>query len=114
MRSLLIMSAPLLMLGGLSACDDYGPHPAGWGYYDAAPYDGWYDGYYGDIYDGYWGDDGFFYYRPTGNDREFRRGDGDHFRHDQAQPGGNFRHLQGTFAPQKGYSMPHFHQSGRR
>ncbi len=113
MRTLLILSAPLLALGLTACVDDEGPHSMAYAEYGPAAYDGWYDGYYGNVYDGYWGDDGFFYYRVTDHDREFRRGDRDHFRHDQTPPSGNFQHLQGTFNPTHDYHMPHY-PHGRR
>ena len=53
----------------LAACAGYvdGPGYAGGPY----AYDGYYDGYYGDVYDGYWGDDGVFYYRHGANERGY-------------------------------------------
>jgi hypothetical protein len=44
-----------------------------------APYDGFYDDYYGPFDDGYWGDDGAFYYSDGVGG--FHRDDGGHFRH---------------------------------
>ena len=41
-------------------------------------------------------------------DRHFRRGDHDHFRRDQSAPGGNWRSMQGTFRPERGYRMPNY------
>ncbi|HEX7710323.1 MAG TPA: hypothetical protein VF418_05250 [Sphingomonadaceae bacterium] len=57
------------------------------GYY-GSPYDVWYDGYYGPIEDGYWGGDGYFWYSSG---RDWRRGDGNHFRRGAY---GNYRHYR--------------------
>lgn len=76
-------------------------------------YDGWYDGYYGDVYDGYWGSDGYFYYRHGGGDRSYYRGDRNHFAHGGSAPGGNYRHMQGSIQSQpQGVRMPHFGGGG--
>lgn len=110
-HSKLLIAAPLLL--GLSACADNGYYGARVGVYDPYPYYGWYDGFYGPIYDGYWGSDGFFYYRSSDRDRHFRRGDRDHFRREQASPGGKYRSMQGTFTPQRSFRMPHYPRKGR-
>ena len=74
----LAAAAPL----ALAACAEdyygtgYGNVSYGWRSY---PYDVWYDNYYGPFYDGYWGTDGFFWYRLFSTDRNYRRGDGNHF-----------------------------------
>ncbi len=76
-------------------------------------YDGWYDGYYGNVYDGYWGDDGNFYYRHGGNDRHYNRGDRNHFARGDSAPRGNYQHLQGSIQQQpQGVRMPHFSNGG--
>jgi hypothetical protein len=89
----------------LAACAGYvdGPGYAGGPYV----YDGYYDGYYGDVYDGYWGDDGGFYYRHGANERAYTRGDNAHFAR-QAPQGGNYRQLHATVTPSRGMNMPHF------
>ena len=96
----------------LSACDDeiYGGGGFGWG--GPYAYDGWYDGYYGNVYDGYWGNDGYFYYRRGDGDRSYYRGDRNHFARGAA-PGGNYQHLQGSINQQpQGVRMPHFSGGG--
>jgi hypothetical protein len=78
-----------------------------------APYDMYYDNYYGPIYDGYWGGDGYFYYRTSVTDRRYHRGDHNHFRHDQGN--GNWHRYQGTtHQPPHGTRMPHWtgHRGG--
>ena len=107
----------------LAGCAD-GPYGGGYGgggisigvgnYWDQGPYayDGYYDDYYGNIYDGYWGGDGAFYYRNSGYDRAYHRGDGDHFRHD-GDGGGQWQHIQGNMnRPDAGTRMPHFDYRG--
>jgi len=98
----LLMAAATLPL---AACVD-GPGPG----YAGTPYayDGFYDGYYGDVYDGYWGDDDAFYYRHGAGERGYTRGDGAHFAHQAPQGGGNFHQLHGSMTPGRGMNMPHF------
>jgi hypothetical protein len=66
----------------LSACAEGGGggHFAG-GYGPDAPYDVWYDGFYGDTPNGYWGADDAFYYQD--HDGHMMRDSGTHFRHSQ-------------------------------
>lgn len=92
----------------LSACANEGFGGSGyWG--GPVAYDGWYDGYYGDVYDGYWGSDGSFYYRQGGHDGSYHRGDRNHFAHGDSAPGGNYHHFQGSIQQQpQGVRMPHF------
>eukprot|EP01037_Dinobryon_pediforme_P001736 gene1736-1764_t len=82
--------------------------------YEAGPYayDGWYDGYYGQVYDGYWGDDGAFYYRHGNGDRAYLRGDGGHFARQAPQGPHNYQPLHGTMTPGQGARMPHFQNRG--
>ena len=84
---------------------DYGPV-----YTENYAYNGWYDGAYGSIYDGYWGTDGVFYYRNSAQERNFRRGDGSHFRRGElAQPGAQYHRLEGATRPVQGsVRAPHF------
>jgi hypothetical protein len=89
LSKVLIVSVAAALFAG---CADYSV-----GYYGPGPvadieYDGYYDGYYGQIYDGYWGDNGVFFYR-TGEGGRWSRGDTTHFRRDAA-PG--FNHIHGT------------------
>jgi hypothetical protein len=65
----------------LSACAHGGGGVYAAGYGHDAPYDVWYDGFYGDIPGGYWGPDGAFYYQD--HDGNFARDGGGHFRHGQ-------------------------------
>ena len=100
---------------GLGGCmGDYG-YGGGYGggvvmdYGSAYPYDGWYDGYYGNIYDGYWGNDGYFYYRGNDRDQQYRRGDRNHFRRDApGQRNHNYKPFRGEMRPQQGRQMPHW------
>ncbi len=89
----------------LAACVD-GPGPG----YASGPYayDGYYDGYYGDVYDGYWGDDDAFYYRRGPHDHAYIRGDAGHFAHEAPQGGGSYHAMHGSFTPGRGMNMPHF------
>ena len=84
-----------------------GYYPADYGY-GAYPYNGWYDGYYGPIYDGYWGNDGYFYYRSNDRDRDYRRGDRDHFRRDHDGSGQGWHEMRGTLRYDRGTQMPNF------
>jgi hypothetical protein len=92
----------------LGACaDDMYSGGVYWG--GPVAYDGWYDGYYGNVYDGYWGSDGYFYYRHGDNDRQYHRGDRHHFSRGDSAPGGNYRHIQGAIQQRpQGVRMPHF------
>ncbi|WP_068075688.1 hypothetical protein [Novosphingobium lentum] len=110
-RSTMILALSLTALP-LSACATDGYGYGGAAYAESYPYSGWYDGYYGSIYDGYWGGDGFFYYRPSATDRAYRRGDRVHFRNQAGDP--RYNHIEGSFRPQRGYSMPHFNGGGHR
>lgn len=108
--TLLVCSAAL---AGLSGCATDGYY--GEGYYGSSfdygspyAYNGWYDGYYGPIYDGYWGRDGYFYYRTSDRDRNFRRGGRDHFARSQSTPGTNYREMRGNFTPRREYRMPSY------
>ncbi|WP_353228302.1 hypothetical protein [Novosphingobium sp.] len=109
------MTAALMALASLplSACvGEYGP---GMGIgYDSGPYayDGYYDGYYGQVYDGYWGDDNAFYYRRGDGDREYRRGDGGHFAREAPRGQGNYQPLHGSMTYRQGVTMPHFQNRG--
>lgn len=109
MNKLLAMAGIAAAALSLSACAD-GVYAGGGVAWDSPyAYDGWYDGYYGNVYDGYWGDDGAFYYRNGGNDRRYYRGDHNHFARGGSQPGGNFQHLQGNINQRpQGVQMPHF------
>jgi hypothetical protein len=126
------MKRPIILLAActaglaLSGCADtgygfgmgYGSggySPSGYGY-GAYPYDGWYDGYYGSIYDGYWGNDGYFYYRSNRRDRDYRRGDAQHFRRDhQGQGNGrDWREMRGTLHYDRGAQMPNFPRDQNR
>jgi hypothetical protein len=102
----LCATIPAALAGGCAT--DYGYGYDG-GVYAGGPYvyDGYYDDFYGPIYDGYWGDDGYFYYRGSANDREYRRGDQTHFARDTAR-GGNFHAIHGTTTPVRGTRMPHY------
>ncbi|WP_428332932.1 hypothetical protein [Novosphingobium sp.] len=93
----------------LAACVD-GPGPG----YASTPYayDGYYDGYYGDVYDGYWGDDGGFYYRHGANERRYIRGDNAHFSRETPNGNGNFHAMHGSMTPGRGMNMPHFSGGG--
>ncbi len=97
----------------LSACVDeiHGRDGVAWdGPY---AYDGWYDGYYGNVYDGYWGDDDYFYYRHGDNDHRYHRGDRGHFARGDSAPRGNYQHLQGSINQHRnGVRMPHFSGTG--
>lgn len=105
------LAASLAMLTGGCATDGYYGTSVGYG----APYayNGWYDGYYGNIYDGYWGRDNYFYYRSSDRDNRFRRGDRAHFRQGD-RPGDGFRPMQGNFQPRAGMHTPHYPGRGRR
>ncbi|MBS0387763.1 MAG: hypothetical protein JSR15_04715 [Proteobacteria bacterium] len=82
------------------------------------PYDGWYDGYYGQIYDGYWGTDNYFYFRQHDQDRYYRRGDSNHFMRGDAAPDPRFHRFEGqTRQPPPGTRMPKYprqHTNGNR
>lgn len=111
--ALALTGSALALSGCVTDGYGYGGDYAGvtWG----APYayDGWYDGYYGDIYDGYWGGDGYFYYRHGPDDHGFHRADRNHFAHDAPHGGGHgFRQMQGQFHPQQGMNMPRFQGGG--
>ncbi|GEM_PF-989633 len=94
----------------LAACADYGGQVG----YATGPYayDGYYDGYYGQVYDGYWGDDDAFYYRRGSNERGYRRGENTHFARQAPQGQGNFQQLHGSMTPGRGMNMPHFSGGG--
>jgi hypothetical protein len=110
MKRLWIAAAIALPSLALGACaTGYGEVYAGGPY----GYDGYYDDFYGPIYDGYWGSDGFFYYRSGHGDRHFRRGDTSHFVRGNAQPGGHFHEMHGSFTPDRGMRMPHFNGGPR-
>ena len=109
------MTAALMALASLplSACmGEYGSR-VGVGY-DSGPYayDGYYDGYYGQVYDGYWGDDNAFYYRQRAEDREFRRGDERHFAREAPRDQGNYQPFHGTMTYRQGLNAPHFQNRG--
>lgn len=90
----------------LAACVD------GMGVEMSAPgpyaYDGWYDGYYGQVYDGYWGSDGYFYYRHNEGEGAFVRGDRQHFARQAPQGPHNYQHIQGNTMPRQGVRAPHY------
>jgi hypothetical protein len=105
--------APLALAGCYEEGYGYGGGvAAGYGYGAPYAYNGWYDDYYGPFYDGYWGGDGFFYYRSSVNDRDFRRGDPNHFRR---APGGgdHFHEMHGSFTPNRSMHTPHFNGGER-
>lgn len=105
------VAAAALSLGG---CADE-IYAGGGNWNGPVAYDGWYDGYYGDVYDGYWGSDGYFYYRHGGSDRRYYRGDRHHFAHGDTAPGGNYHHFQGSIDSQpQGVRMPHWNGGGMR
>ena len=99
----------------LSACaDDHYRGRVALGWEQPYAYDGYYDGYYGQIHDGYWGDDGSFYYRSGDGEREYHRGDGDHFRRENNGEG-RYQHFQGSIQTRpEGARMPHFGLDSRR
>jgi hypothetical protein len=110
MNRLIVAAAAALVSLPLAGCaTGYGDVYAGGPY----GYDGFYDDYYGPIYDGYWGSDGFFYYRGGAHEQRFRRGDSSHFVRGGPPSGGHFHDMHGTFTPDRGMHMPHFH-SGQR
>jgi len=121
MNKTIALVALTMAIMPLAACAD------GYGYggvatsYGSGPYsyDGYYDGYYGDIYDGYWGSDNNFYYRRGAGDHGYVRGDRGHFSRDMPQGGGHgggggrsFQPLHGTMTPGQGMRMPHFPRGG--
>lgn len=113
MNKKIISAVALATVGalGLSACyeDGYGYSSVGVGWGVPYVYNGWYDGYYGNIYDGYWGGDGYFYYRPGPDIYTYRRADRGHFmREAPRNPGGNWHEWRGEVRPQQHYTMPHF------
>ncbi len=110
-RSLFLVATPLALAFSLSGCVTDGYGGASIGYGEPYAYDGYYDGYYGSIYDGYWGNDGYFYYRGSGNDHRFHRGDHNHF---GRQPGqtGNWQQMHGNTQPGRGMHMPSFPHNG--
>jgi len=112
-RSLVLLALPLSL--GLSGCmtDGYSSVGVGIGYNEPYAYDGWYDGYYGQVHDGYWGNDGYFYYRGNDSDRRFRRGDRTHFQRGPNAPGGNYQPLRGTFQPTPGMHTPSYPRGHR-
>ena len=116
MKRMLLAASALIPALSLGACVGDGYYGGGGGYYAGGPvaYDGFYDDYYGPVYDGYWGDDGGFYYRSGAHDRHFRRGDPAHFQHGGpgGPPSGHFHAMQGSFAPARGMSTPHFGGGG--
>lgn len=91
---------PLSACAGGYASVNYGGGPYA--------YDGYYDGYYGQVYDGYWGDDDYFYYRRNGNDRGYVRGDRNHFARSAPEGRQNYQPLRGNMTPGQGMRMPHF------
>jgi len=112
MKRFLALAGITVAALSLSACAD---EMVGGGVSWNGPYayDGWYDGYYGNVYDGYWGDDGAFYYRHGDGDRKYYRGDQTHFAHGNAAPGANYQHLQGNIQQHpQGVRMPHFSGGG--
>lgn len=108
-RALTVMALAVasVPLAGCMAEYGYGGGPA---IYASGPYayDGWYDGYYGQIYDGYWGSDNYFYYRHGDGDRAYVRGDRGHFARQAPQGQHNYQQLHGTMTPGRGARMPHF------
>ena len=60
---------------------DYGPRHRAYYQHHPVGYEGYYDGYYGQVYDGYWGDGGAFYY-STGEGRPYVVDREHHFRRD--------------------------------
>ncbi|WP_338467703.1 hypothetical protein RXV95_03870 [Novosphingobium sp. ZN18A2] len=94
---------------GLGYSSGYGGgyYPSGYGY-GAYPYDGWYDGYYGPIYDGYWGNDGYFYYRSSRDQRDYRRGDNHHFRRQHEGRERGYHEMRGTLRYDRDARMPSF------
>jgi len=108
----ILLAAPALI--GLSACagDYYGginsAYYSPYNYGDPYSYDGYYDGYYGPIYDGYWGNNGYFYYRNSDRDRDYRRGDRQHFSRQERRGGGHWSRMHGQMTPNAGMRMPNF------
>ena len=102
---------PLIGIGlaatALAACNEGYGYDAGYTVGTPYAYDGYYDNYYGPIYDGYWGNDNYFYYRSSDHDRDFHRGDREHFNRSQAM-GGNWHAMHGNFTPNQGMRAPHW------
>lgn len=91
-----------------AACDRdaYGSGSFTWSSY---PYDGWYNGYYGDFHDGYWGTDGYFWYRLTPADRRYRRDERRHFRRDNRPYDPRYHRFDRRMdPPRRGTRMPKF------
>jgi hypothetical protein len=112
MKRAITLALLALTAAPLAACVD------GMGLEMSAPgpyaYDGYYDGYYGQVYDGYWGSDGYFYYRGGEGEGAYRRGDRQHFAREAPQGQGNYRHIQGNTAPRQGVRAPHYPGGGGR
>jgi len=75
-------------------------------------YDGWYDGYYGQVYDGYWGNDGYFYYRHGEGEGAYVRGDRNHFARQAPQGPHNYQPIHGMTTPRQGVRAPHYPGGG--
>lgn len=71
-------------------------------------YDGWYDGYYGQVYDGYWGNDGYFYYRHSEGEGAYVRGDRNHFARQAPQGRNDYQAIHGTTTPRQGVRAPNY------
>jgi len=77
-------------------------------------YDGYYDGYYGQVYDGYWGDDDYFYYRRNEGEGGYMRGDREHFARRSPDGPRNYQHIQGNTTWRQGMNAPHYPGRGGR
>lgn len=85
--------APPVLLGFLvlAGCASMNGHRRPTPLHVSAPYDAYYDDYYGKFVDGYWGRDGGFWYVNENN--AWRRDGGGHFTHDDK--GGYFHLVHG-------------------
>jgi len=110
LRGLGALIASLLLAGCVADGYTYGVGMS-WSSY---PYSGWYDGYYGPFYDGYWGTDNYFYYRLHEHDRDYRRGDRNHFFRGEVVPNPRFHRFDGnTRQPPQGTRMPNYPRQDR-
>lgn len=99
----------VLALAGLGGCVDHGYNYRLGAVWFSQPYHVWYDGHYGAFHDGYWGTDGFFYFRITDRDRQYRRGHEGHFRRERVTTDSRFRYYEGTSKkPSRETRMPNY------